>query len=281
MAWPIVTFNDAEYYKGEGVTLIPVDPTTGVAIFMIKRDGGIASGVVGIEQGDPGVHAEIDSTINFTALDPDDPTEDSASWTELTPGSGSTPQVSRLNLALHKGEPGDDGSTSIDLDTIDGTAAAGKIIKANSDADGFDWAFEKVGGRFIPASADSVANSGSGDDNSTLTTIGIPAQNTDCRVMPVGYTIVTYNGGTDVRVDLVARLNGETGGNIVGRCQGIGGTERLMLAPISPAGSADTFDKVSAGNAATVYIRTEKQGGANGYTTSKSTTLLGVWVIPV
>ncbi|GKT24504.1 hypothetical protein ADUPG1_004594, partial [Aduncisulcus paluster] len=77
MAWPIVDFNGARYYQGQGITLVPVDGT-GVAHVLLREDGGIIGGVSGVEQGPPGKHAEFDPKIDLTPLADGDPTPDSA-----------------------------------------------------------------------------------------------------------------------------------------------------------------------------------------------------------
>jgi hypothetical protein len=103
----------------------------------------------------------------------------------------------------------------------------------------------------------------------------------DYRVEVEAQTIVTATGA-NCAVDLVARLNGETGGNDIGRCFGLGGTkDRLIIGGGYPAGSADGWDKVSAGAGCTVHLRTEQQSGSDTYSTSSTTTRFVVKVRPV
>ncbi|ORX21597.1 hypothetical protein [Mycobacterium xenopi] len=276
MTWPKTA--DGQYYQFDGQILIPVDPSTGVSMLILRPQGGIAVGVPPIEKGDPGVHAEIDEAIDFTALAWDDPTPDSASFTTITPPTDTTPGVYKLKLALHKGEPGQDGTTHIDLDSIGGTKAAGKLIKVNADVDGFEYTFERVAERYFPT---TINNVGQGNPTSTLTVVPIPARGWDRRVRVHAQTIVTPTG-PNVAVDLVARLNGETNGNIVARCFGIGGAkERLQLTPGPPAGSADAYDWIPAGTPANIYLRTEQQSGSDSYTASAATTLCSVETQPI
>jgi hypothetical protein len=282
MSWP--TSADGLWYVFDGQVQIPVDPSTGAPILLLRPQGGMGIGIPAIADGPPGKHAEIQEAINFTALHYDDPTADSASWTTVTPPTDTTPGVYKLNLALHQGSPGASGTTAIDLTTISGTKAIGSLIKVNSAQNGFNFDYERVGECYNPA---TVNNTTAGNANSTLAIVNIPLRNFDRRIRVHGYTIVTQNGGSNVVVDFLARLgttgitNPETSGNIIGRCAGVGGTERLTIVPAPPAGSADTFDKVLAGNTGTVYFRTEQQGGSNTYTTSNSTTLVSVEVFPV
>lgn len=272
MSWP--TTSDGLWYLFEGQILIPVDPTTGAPIMYLRPQGGIGVGIPAIADGAPGAAAVFQTGAQaFTELDPDDPTAASVIVTEVSPG------VYALSGALHGGAKGDDGTTSIDLASIGGTAAAGKLIKVNAGATGFDYMFEKVGDRYIPA---SIANTGAGNTNSTLAIIPLPNKNVDCRIVVEGCTIVTQNGGSNVVVDFLARLNNQTSGNVIAHCPGIGGTERLILTASPPAGAADSFDKLPAGSGTVnVYVRTEQQSGANSYTTSNSTTRCAAWMIPI
>lgn len=276
MAWP--TTSDGQYYIFDGQILLPVDASTGAPILMLRPQGGMGQAIPAIEKGDPGVHAQIDPVINYTPLEYDDPTPDAMSWTVITPPTSTTPGVYKLNSTIRKGEKGDDGGTTLDP-TDYGTPTYKKMLVVNSATTGFELQSQKVSDRRIPA---TLNNTASGNPNSTL---GVIAINTgeydfDWRPRVRAYTIV--NGeAADVRVDLIARLNGETGGNIVGRCTGIAQTDRLILTAGPPAGSADTFDKVAANAAATIHLRCERQSGSVTYTTSASTTLFSVDICPV
>src|ERR1700752_1868733 len=91
---------DGQYYQAQGQFLIPVDPSPGVAIIMLRPEGGIGSGFGAVEKGGPGKHAEIDTTVNFTSLAWNDPTAASFSWTVITPPDDDTAGVYRANIAL-------------------------------------------------------------------------------------------------------------------------------------------------------------------------------------
>lgn len=275
MSWPTTTFRGVDYWMYDGITLLPIDPSTGVAIVLLKPAGGaVIDGVPAIADGEPGAAATFqEGPIPFTELASGDPTPGGLTVTAVSPG------VYALTGALHRGADGDPTVTGIDLASISGTAAAGQLIKVNTGVTGFDYAFEKVAERYLPG---SINNTAAGNTNSLLCTIPIPAKNFDYRPLVVGQTIVTQNGGSSVVVDLVARIDDAAGGNIVARCQGIGGTERLTFASCPAAGSSDTYDKVTVAMGATdIHIRTEQQSGTNSYTTSNSTSRFEVWAIPV
>lgn len=280
MAWPIVTFNGAQYYQAEGTTLVPVDPSTGVAVILLKENGGVSDGFSAIEQGPPGVHAELDGTVNVTELEPGDPTAASGTFTTLTPPVGTTPGLYRLNLSIHKGAKGDDGASVWDPTDLDPTPTVGYIPAVNSALDSFDLVAQKIPEVFYPGTINNVA---SGNANFTMAQINIPSRPWARRVRAVGFTVITGEGD-DVRVNLLARLNGESGGNIVGRCIGITRTERLTMSPGKPIESgtvADTYDQIAAGDTAILYIRTERQAGTTTYTASASSSQFSAEVLPL
>lgn len=277
MSWP--TTADGQYYLFDGQVQIPIDPSTGVAHLILRPQGGIGVGIPPVADGAPGLPATFqEGAVDFTELAWDDPTQASLTVTQIS----LDPPVYALSGALHSGPPGEDGTTSIDLGSIGGTPVAGQTIKVNGSATGFDFTDMRVADRCIPA---SISNTAAGNASSTLCPIVIPSRNYDRRLLVAGHTIYTQNGGSNVVVDFVARLNNQSSGNVIARCQGLGpgtgGMERLTFSSASPPGSADGFNKVPAGSGATVYIRTEQQSGSNSYTTSNSTTLAEVWAFPV
>lgn len=230
-------------------------------------------------KGDPGTNALISEAIDFTALAHDDPTPDSAEFVELVPGSSTTSQVSQLVLKLHKGAPGDDGGTTLDVADY-GTPVAGRILVVNSAADDFEYAPQKVGGRYWPT---SVSEAGSGTTaGHTIATIAVPSNTIPFAWQPrVSGTAVITGSGADVKVDLIARLNA-TDGAVVGRGYGIGGTtDRLTLVSGPDTNASAASITVAANAAATIYLRTEKQSGSETYSTGASASRFCVEVVPV
>lgn len=280
---PVTNWNTT-YINGKQYLVIDVaqfrvpldwDPSSNMFIAVAAPDGGLGN-FPALVRGDDGRTPDIDATINFAALDFDDPTPDSASWSEISNN------LYRLNLSLHKGATGSVASYNlIDADDIAGTIGAGKIIVVNSGATGFEYAHPKVGDTFWPA---TIVNTPSGNAAYTLCQVSVPAQNFDWRPDVSGWCVITGTGA-DVQVDLIARLNNATSGNIVGRGRGHVGVNSEGFATVltsgPPAGSADAYNKVSSGAAATIYLRAERQSGSNTFTTSGTGTQFGVRVRPV
>lgn len=276
MSWP--TTADGQYYIFEGQTLIPVNPSTGVAQLILRPLGGMLVGVPAIEKGDPGVPSTFTTEVDFTELSWDDPTLAGASLTELTPPTDSTPGIYKLNYSVHAGAPGEDGAALITPSDY-GTPLYKQLLSVNSDLDGFELVYPKVGDSHGPA---SLNNTPSGNPNYTLGVVSISANvyPFDWRPRVHAYTVVAGEA-SDVRVNLVAHLNGETGGNVVGFCPGIAQTERLMIIPGKEAGKGDAWDRVAANAAATIHLRCERATGSATYTTSASTTWFSVEVQPI
>lgn len=250
------------------------DASSQMFIAVAAPTGGLGN-FPALVKGDTGDVPTLDS-IDFTVLEAGDPTPDSATWTETAPG------IYTLNLALHKGPQGDTGDTVLTPSDF-GTPVYKKIPRVNAALDNFELQTQLVGERFVAA---SFSNAPSGNPNWTLGSVAVPAQDFDWRPHCYGACLVTRTNH-DARVDLIARLNDETGGNIVGRGFGrtttgyesLGQIVNLVSGP--PAGASTNYDRVTAGYAATVYFRAERQAGTSTFTTSADTTHFGVRVCPV
>jgi hypothetical protein len=247
------------------------DPSSNMFIAVCSPDGGYGN-IPALLKGDKGDTPVFDSEIDLTVLDFDDPTADAASLTYL--GSN----IYQAALTIHKGPQGDDGAAVLDPDDY-GTPVAEYILIVNPTADGFVYQAQKVGDRFVPASINSTA---AGNPTFTLASVSIPAQPFDWRPEVSGQAIITGTGA-NVTVDLLARLDNATSGNIVGRACGIAGqaARNQVLTAGPPAGSADSYDRVAANASAVVYFRAERQSGTDTFTTSSATTTFKVRVCPV
>jgi hypothetical protein len=252
------------------------DPESNMFLAIAVPDGGIGN-FPALVQGDSGSTPQLDTVIDFTALAHDDPTPAYASLTETSP------DIYQLNIGLHEGEPGENGDTVLDpADFSD--VLPGKMIVVNALSDGFELQSPKIGDSYWPT---SIANTPSGNSAYTLCTVGIPAQGFDWRPSVSGWCVM--NGtGADVAVDLIARLDNASSGNIVGMAYGYApATTTPWLMPMHtlvdgpPTNSADGYNKVLAGDAATIYLRAERRTGTETFTTSGTTTRFKVKVDPV
>lgn len=277
------TTDDDNYYIWNGEVRIPktFDPASKAAVIMLGPPGGVAQ-IPALVKGDPGKHAEIDSTIVLNALAYNDPTADSATWTTITPGDDTTSPVYRLTLNLHKGSPGTSGtSTILGASDVTGTATDGYLLSKKVGSSQATWIAPKVGGQYWPATINNTVDT---DGTArTLCSVSIsPAPAFDYRLRVHAQCVIT-SSGTSSRVDLIARVGNATSGDVVGRGFGLAGSsDRVLLVSGVPAGSASTVGKISAGTATTVYLRAEQQASTTQtFTTSASTTTFMVEVVPI
>lgn len=277
--YPTVTIGGTEYWEVDVKARVAKesDPNSRVFFFFATPAGGAAN-LGPLVKGDPGKHTEFQTAVDFTSLAYGDPTPASASIVEVTPGGDTVSQVVKLALALHEGPPGEPGDTVLDPEDYSETPVYGQQLAVNSATDAFELITPKVGEFYWPA---VVNNTPSGNANYTLGSVSTPAFGFDCRIIPFGYTIITGTGA-NVAVDFIARLNGETAGNIIGRCPGLAGaTDRLTMVPGPVAGADNGINRVLAGNTSTTYFRVERQSGSDTYTTSATTTRFGVMMLPI
>ena len=252
------------------------DPNSSMFFAVAVPDGGVGSFPI-LAKGDPGDTPSINLSVDFTPLAYSDPTAASASFTETSP------DTYKLALQVHEGAPG--VSSSFELhhatDITTGALGVGKILVGTGAAT-FGYESLKVGDTFWPT---TIANTPSGNAAYTLCSVGIPAQPWAWRPEVWGQCVITGTAA-DVRADLLARLDNAASGNIVGRA--IGASLGVNAAGIPsvlvdgpPAGSAESYNKVAANTAATIYFRAERQSGGDTFTTSNTTTTFKVKVNPV
>lgn len=276
-----VTDDDRYYYwQGEVAVSKTFDPTTQAAIIKLGPPGGIAQ-IPALVKGDPGKHAEFDNEIILNALEYDDPTDDSAEWETIIPGSDEVSPVYRLTLNLHKGAPGDATPQGVlDSTDIDGVATDGYLLAKSVGSETVEFVPQRVGDQYWPASISNT--SAVNGQNRTLASVSIPPQPFNYRLRVHGECQIT--GTANTRVNLYARLNNESSGDIVGRSSGQAGATpptNVLVSGVA-AGSASTVGLVYAGNPAVLYLRAEQQASTtDGYSTSASTTSFMVEVCPV
>lgn len=255
------------------------DPSSNVFLAVAAPDGALFN-FPALVKGDPGVTPDIDTSIIFTALEPGDATADFASFTEISTN------VYQLHLGLHKGIKGDDGVMILNPPDY-GTPVAGRTLVLNDTLDAFVYQAIKCGDRYRPA---SFAAAPTGNPGYTLAAIPISAQPWDWRPSLEGQCVVTptgadFQGNYLVRLSTTGISNGETAGPIIASGFGPIGLNAAGFATIlssaMAAGSSNTADKVLAGNTATLYVRVERQSGAQTFTTQAVTTLCEARVNPI
>ncbi len=251
------------------------DPSSSMFIAVAAPDGGLGS-FPGLVQGDPGPTPVIETAINFTPLPPGDPTPDSASWTVTATNTY------KLNLALHQGPKGDVTSFNLsDADDLTGPLVAGKVIAVNTAGSGYEYVFQKAGDEYWPA---LVNNAPTGNPAYTLCQVSVPAQPFAWRPQVSGWCVVSGTGA-DVQVDLIARLNDQVAGKVLGRGRGKIGQNAdgspTVLVSGPPSGSPADYNKIAAGATATIFLRAERQSGSQTFSTVGSATGFSVRVCPV
>jgi hypothetical protein len=265
--WNETVINGKNYLVIEVAQLrIPLDwdPNSNVFIAVAAPAGGELN-YPALVQGDPGETPDIDNVIDFTPLDPDDPTPDFASWTETSPN------VYQLSLGLHTGQTGADGVMVLDPDTF-GTPVAKDILVVNSGLTGFELQRQKIADPKTPATITAVP---SGNPAYTKAIVHYDALGFPWRPRCEGSSIITSTG-PDLVVDLVARLgrtgdiNPETAGNVIAIGAGVSGSypANQTLIPAQLTGEGNTYDLVPADSPADIYFRAERRSGADTFTTS-------------
>jgi hypothetical protein len=249
------------------------DPSSSMFLAVAAPTGGLGN-FPALVKGDPGPAITLDSTVNLTVLDFNDPTPNSASLTLL----GGTDY--QFSLTMHAGQPGTNGSATL-TPTDYGTPVSGHFLVVNATNTGFVYQSQMVGDRYVPAVVNAAP---SGNPTFTLAAVSIPAQSFAWRPQVSGQAVITGTG-TNVDTNLVARLNNATSGNIVGVGFSPSGTNSTGISTVlsggPPAGSNGTYDQVAAGSTAVVYLRAERQSGTDSFTTSAATTQFEVVVQPI
>jgi len=276
--WTVTSIDGKEYLVIDVAKFrIPLDwdPSSNMFIAVAAPSGGLG-GFPALVKGDDGETPVIDTSIDFTELDYDDPNPASASWTEISEN------VYKLTLALHRGPKGDAASFLLeDADNLDGTMTPGYMIVVDSDGSSFTYAPQKCGDMYWPA---TINNTPSGNASYVLATVSVPPQPVAWRPDPQGWSVITGTGA-DVQVDLMARLNNSTSGNIVGRGRGPIGVNTAGIATVlvggPPAGSVSDYNLVEAGDPANIYFTAERQSGSNTFTTTGAASHFAVKVVPV
>lgn len=285
----VVTVDGEEFYQWKVALRVPKNwtPESGV-IIAVAPPGGIANFPAAI-QGKAGLPPTFRNTT-MVELAYEDPTPASVAYTLITPGTSTTGPVYDVEFTLHKGAPGTTPAVNLltagDLD--DGGDPTPKyIFQVNAAGDGVELVAQKVGNLYWPTSVTALSNA-SGNTGNGLAQITIPTQPWPYRLCAEGQQTISLDG-TNVKVDIVARLGGTgtgTGaddGNVIARGQGLPGSAALMqnlvLSPVPPVNAAAGFGEVSDGASRVVYFRAEQVGsGTDTFDTDAARGFYGVRV---
>lgn len=272
--WNITTIDGKQYLVVDVAKFrIPLDwdPSSNMFFAVSYPDGGIGN-FTALAKGDTGDVPTLNLPITLTELAPDDTTPASASFTEVSPDTYT------MSLALHRGAKGEDGDTVLLPDDY-GTGLAGDYLVVNSALDAFTLTPQRVGDRYLPA---TILPTPSGNAAYTLCTVSIPPQRFSYRPQVEGFCEITGTS-EDVKVDLVARIDSATAGNIIGRATQRAGQYPAthVLSSTPPAGSVSAYDIVPANTSAAIYLRAERVSGSGTFTTSATTTGFSVRALPV
>jgi hypothetical protein len=266
----VITIDGQEYYNWKTVLRVPRNWTPESGVFIaVAPPGGIAN-FPAMVKGDNGFTPYLRNVV-VTEIAHDDPTAMSASLTLISPGSSTTPPTYDIAMTLRRGTPGTSGTMTLlgasDLD--DDPIAAGYIFAVKSTGVG-TWGAElvaqRIGNTYWPAAVETPLSNATGSN--ARASVTVPPQLFPWRPVCHGQQELSPDG-TDVQVDLVARLSA-TNGPVVARGFGLanGARQILDLAAAPPINSTTGFGQVAAGVSAVIYFRNEQVGsGLSTYDT--------------
>jgi hypothetical protein len=240
--------------------------------------GGVASLGNILAKGDQGFSPSIEMS-SFVELDADDPTPGSVSLNLLAEATDVSGPVYGLDVVLHRGATGETGTVIITPGDYSEDPQLGWVPAVAAGLTAFELVPQRVPQMYWPATVTDVPTGTT--SGYTMTTIPIAAAPFDRYVIPTGEVQVVAASGTNLRCDLVAHLDDETGTKIVGRSYGVAGAkDKLSLIGYPPAGTTSSATKILANNPANVYFRTEKQAGSSAYSSVAGTALFGCMTVP-
>lgn len=239
--------------------------------------GGVASLGNILAKGDQGFAPSLELS-SFVELDADDPTPASASFNLIVEGTEVSGPVYGLDLVLHRGIQGEAGTATWDPADLSEDPQFGYVPAVAAGLGTFELVPQKVPSQHWPA---TVTNVPSGTTATfEMTVVPIAAAPYDRYAYPGGTVQVAAASGTNLRVDLVARLDADDG-PVVGRDYGrAGASDKLTLVGFPDAGVSSSATKILANQPANIYFMTEKQAGSSAYSSIAGTARFGVLTVP-
>ena len=239
--------------------------------------GGVASLGTLLAKGDQGFSPSIEMG-NFEELDPADPTEAFISLDLVAEATDVSGPVYALNGALHAGATTESGTATFTPGDLSEDPQLGWIPAVAAGLETFELVPQRVSAQYWPATVTDVPNGTTA--GYTMTIIPIEAAPYDRYVVTAGTVQVAASSGSNLRVDLVARLDADNG-PVVGRDYGVAGAkDKLSIIGYPDAGALSTATKILANNEANIYFRTEKQSGSSSYSSVSGTGRFGCMTVP-
>lgn len=230
-----------------------------------------------LAKGDRGFSPSIQMG-DFVELDADSPTEAFISLDLIAEATDISGPVYALNGALHAGATTESGTVTFTPGDLSEDPLLGYIPAVAAGLEEFELVPQKTVTQHWPATVTAVP--GGTTAGFTMTIVPIAAAPYDRYAYPGGTVQVAAASGTNLRVDLVARLDADDG-PVVGRDYGrAGASDKLTLVGFPDAGISSTATKILANQPANVYFCTEKQSGSSSYSSVAGTARFGVLTVP-
>ena len=266
-----LTINGSDIeFTGQIKVVNGYNPDTGVAYLILTPDGGVGS-LPFLAQGLPGQPPIFDE-ITVGEVAPGEPLPvPNPVVTVVSPGSSGTASHLKLKFYIHSGATGSTGANT--FSTATDLADSPEL---GSDTNGYVLAYRHSDSKWVPTPSSAggktyvspaiEATANTNDSPRVVSEISIPAQPFDWR--PRVFAQTRVDGSLFTRVDLVARLDDPGTGDQVGFSKGVGGAypPPNILIPAYPTDAAvpGSYGRVSAGEAATVYLRAEQKAATSG-----------------
>lgn len=258
---------------------------TGFFLAAAAPQGGLPTGLgryPALAKGEPGFAPSL-VPMGITELDSDDPTPASFDIQPIADATEVSGPVYGVTLALHKGKDGADGAALITPSDY-GTPVFGQALTVAAGEASFELTYPKVGGQHLPASISSAPAGSTAEFTMAQIDVTAGTYNFDWTPSLRGNAITVGAGGTggtgtDLQVDLIVRLNDETGGNIIGRGRGVSGVKTYQPNIISKVETGTNV--IAAGDAATLYFRTKKITGSATYSAASTDAAFEMIAVPV
>lgn len=258
---------------------------TGFFLAAAAPQGGLPTGLgryPALAKGDPGFSPTLVLT-GFTELAHDDPTEASCEIIPIADATEVSGPVYGVVLTLHRGAPGAPGAAILSP-TDYGTPSFGQVLSIAAGEETFELTYPKVPGLHLATSLSSAPDGTTAEYTMGVIDIAAGQYKRDWTPSVRGSAVTIGSGGTggagtDLRVDLIVRLNDEAGGNIVGRGRGLVGVKTYQPQIISRVESGSNI--IAAGAAATLYFRTKKMSGTATYGAAAADAAFEMLAVPV